>query len=166
MNKRLKQNLRLFAPVLAFAVYMAGPQAEDLAELNALKDPFMMVDYDASIALLPIELQAQAREWRAYMKQLEDKFALDSKNTSLKTEVSFSSLYQQLDQLFAQAQIEPVKVNVLESLSNEQRLKALTLWKDIQRSEIDLLSQQYDATAEKAIDEKYAKLDAILASID
>ncbi|WP_221074164.1 hypothetical protein [Agarivorans aestuarii] len=166
MNYRLKQNLRLFAPVLAFAFYFSGLHAEEVRNLENLSDPFVVVDYDASIANLPSDKQALARDWRKQMLALEQQLESAENTDKLKVNVTFNTLYQQLDQLFADNQTDLIKVNVLANLSNEEQLQALELWRDIQLKEIDLLSHNYSETEEQELYKKYAKLDAILASID
>jgi formyltetrahydrofolate hydrolase len=166
MNYRLKQNLRLFAPVLAFAFYFSGLQADEIHKLETLSDPFVVVDYDASIPYLPADKQDLAKDWRKQMLALEHQLESAENKDKLKVNITFNTLYQQLDQLFADNQTDLIKVNVLANLSNEEQLQALELWRDIQLKEIDLLSHNYSETEEQELYNKYAKLDAILSSID
>ncbi|WP_163131483.1 hypothetical protein [Agarivorans sp. Alg241-V36] len=166
MNYRLKQNLRLFAPVLAFAFYFSGLQAEQIDKLETLSDPFVVVDYDASIPYLPADKQDLAKDWRKQMLALEHQLEGAENKDKLKVNITFNTLYQQLDQLFADNQTDLIKVNVLANLSNEEQLQALELWRDIQLKEIDLLSHNYSETEEQELYKKYAKLDAILATVD
>ncbi|MDO6686173.1 MULTISPECIES: hypothetical protein [unclassified Agarivorans] len=166
MKYRLKQNLRLLAPLLALALYLGGAQAEAIKDFEPFNDPFIVVDYDASISRLPLDKQSQALDWREQMLALEYQLDSSELDDNVKAEISFSVLYQRLDQLFYETKTDLVKVNVLESLTSEEQLQALKLWRDIQHSEIALLSNTYNEAEEQKIFEKYAKLDAILASIN
>ncbi|MGY5449926.1 hypothetical protein ACVFI8_03075 [Agarivorans sp. MS3-6] len=163
MINRLKQNLRVIAPILALAFYLGGAQAESFSELE---DPFVVIDYDASITRLPSEYQQQAREWRKQLLGLESQLSQETANQHLRLEVSFNALYQQLEQLFYEAKIDVVKVNILEELPAEEQLSVLKLWRDIQSKEIALLAEYYNQNTEQQLAEQYARLDEILSSLN
>ncbi|MCL6417062.1 hypothetical protein MIB92_15480 [Aestuariirhabdus sp. Z084] len=113
-------------------------------------DPFMEIDYPGSIAALPAQYQTEANKLMQTLIKLEDSLGDE---LSLEDEVRLEVLERRLDEMFYNAKVDYVEIDLLAALSDADQLKAFKLWREIGRLE---------TTDETLLESKLTELDNLL----
>ena len=171
MKPKLTQKLAALSLPATLALFLSCARAGDLAQeaitldLVATTDPFIVIDYKATLAKLPPAEQASARSWLQELDALEAR--LDGEAVDMDTEAKLMVLNQRLDELLLKAKVAPVEIDLLEQLPEDRQLHALKLWRSIQREEnTAMLQGAYGSAMDKQLERKYGELEAILADLD
>lgn len=118
--------------------------------------PFYGVDEKKILDQLPASTVKEIAQIEERLDELLDEMGLEqafSSDTSDPLVVELYALEERMDQLLDGVNIEFVESNLLDSLNEEQRAEAISLWCDL-AFEMDQHDQQ--------LDDSYAQLDKIL----
>lgn len=92
-------------------------------------DPFISIDFEASINKLPEEEKTKAQTLYNQLTEFENNITGDE--LSIEDEIRISVLYSRLDNIFIDSNIDHVEIDLLKNLSDADQLKALNLWRKI-----------------------------------
>lgn len=123
-------------------------------------DPFMDIDVAKSIARLPEGDKEKATSLFSAISQLEEQ-GKNKEDISVDEEVRFEVLERRLDELFMNAGVEYVEIDLLTKLSDENQLKAFKLMRKIDHMESDDSYATLESNNE--FEQALTELDALLA---
>jgi hypothetical protein len=114
-------------------------------------DPFITIDFKASINKLPEEEKTKAQALYNQLTEFENNITEDE--LSIEEETRINILYSRLDNIFMSSNVDHVEIDLLKNLSDADQLKALILWRKISNKK-----------CADNIDESFVELDELLSA--